>query len=230
MSQCHVRNRVHEIRGHAIRCMQALALAWVCLAVPEASAQVCCPAGCVQNNGGCVVNGSQQSCNTVPCNPPSGKGSGSSGGGSGTSGGGGGVSPPLIPGHTPICVEQEPTQAIVDVRTNSCVATLVANAQFVGCLFEDAAGKAEDKRTGLSCPARQAALARQCRARCATFAKDTSRQTCTTDEFLNGRWVVAFGDLGGQVVGSARVEGCGPRLMTKLSPSEKAHTTPTPFK
>jgi hypothetical protein len=229
MSKHDARNRVHEIRHRGMRCMQAIALAWVCLAAPEASAQVCCPIGCVQNNGACVVNGSQQSCSTVPCNPPSGKGSGSSSGGTGT-GGGVGVSPPLIPGFTPICVEQEPTQAIVDARTNSCVATLVANAQFVGCLFEDAAGKAEDKRTGLSCPARQAALARQCRARCATFAKDLSRQTCITDEFLNGRWFVAFGDLGGQVFGSANVAGCGPRLMTKLSPSEKAHTTPTPFK
>ncbi len=224
------RNRVHEISRTGIRCAQALALAWVCMAAPEASAQVCCPVGCVQDNNACVKTGTNQQCSTVACPPPSGKGSGSSGGGKGTGGGVGMSTPKPGSSFTPICVEQQPTQAIVDDRTNSCVATLVANAQFVGCLFEDAAGKAEDKRTGLSCPARQAALARQCRARCATFAKDTSRQTCTTDEFLNGRWVVAFGDLGGQVVGSARVEGCGPRLATKLSPSEKAHTTPTPFK
>ena len=39
-----------------------------------------------------------------------------------------------------------PMKATVDAATNKCVSDLTANAQFFGCLFEDDAGKAEDKQ------------------------------------------------------------------------------------
>ena len=101
--------------------------------------------------------------------------------------------------------------------TNRCISSLVANAQLIGCLFEDDAGKAEDKRTGLTCAQRQAALARQCSTRCANFAQQVTRTVCTNEGFQDQTWFVAFGDLDGKVVGSARVAGCGPRLKTAIT-------------
>ena len=44
---------------------------------------------------------------------------------------------------------------------------------------------AEDERTGLSCPVRQAALARQCRKRCADFASVVTSNVCLDP---NGVW------------------------------------------
>jgi hypothetical protein len=52
-----------------------------------------------------------------------------------------------------------PTQATVNAATNKCVNDLTGNAQFWGCLFEDDAGRGEDRRTGLTCPEREVALA-----------------------------------------------------------------------
>ena len=77
-------------------------------------------------------------------------------------------------------------------------------------LFEDDAGRAEDERTGLTCAARQAALASQCRSRCAVFAFASNRPWCFDDP--NRLWHNSFGDISGDVVGSARIEGCGPPL------------------
>jgi len=96
------------------------------------------------------------------------------------------------------------------------VGSLSSNAKFVGCLFEDDAGKAEDKRTGLTCVNRQAALAAQCRARCAKFAELTTNRFCKFDGWTDQQWQNAFGDIGGQVVGSAHVEACGPKLKTAV--------------
>ena len=48
-----------------------------------------------------------------------------------------------------------PTKALRGAVTDACVKALTANAQFWGCGLEDAAGRAEDQKTGLSCPARQ---------------------------------------------------------------------------
>jgi hypothetical protein len=95
-----------------------------------------------------------------------------------------------------------------------CVSELSGNAQFFGCfLFEDSAGRAEDARTGLSCPARQAALAKQCRARCSDFA--AKFPTCRDPNIV---WQESFGDIGGLAFGSARVELCGPRLASGYRP------------
>jgi hypothetical protein len=101
-----------------------------------------------------------------------------------------------------------PTQAQLNAATNKCVNALSANAQLIGCIFEDDAGRAEDQRTGLTCSARQAALAQQCRKRCADFASASSRTWCPGMD-QNIFWHDFFGYIGGEAVGSACVQSCG---------------------
>lgn len=199
-----------SLGGRGQRYLRMFILTFACLGISEAVAQVCCPAGCVQNNNSCVTTGpNPRSCSPVACNP----GSGGSGGGS--SGTGTVQAPPNPPQNQ--CFALQPTQVKIDDVTNNCVASLVANAQFVGCLFEDDAGRAEDKRTDLTCADRQAALAKQCRSRCATFAQSTTRLFCNYEGFIDQQWQAAFGDIGGNMVGSARVQDCGPPLKPHLS-------------
>ena len=81
----------------------------------------------------------------------------------------------------------------------------------VGCFFEDDAGRAEAKRTGLSCPDRQAALAKQCLKRCTNYASDTTHLGCT-GSYPNTVWHISFGDISGDTGDSARVDLCGPPL------------------
>jgi hypothetical protein len=169
--------------------------------ITPAFAQTCCPAGCVQNAPNrCVTTGPiQNSCgNTFTC-PPGSRGPG-------------GPSGPFTPGWIggnagPQCFLLNPNPALLASATAKCVRDLTASAIFVGCFFEDDAGRAEDERTGLSCPARQAALAGRCGSRCAAFASHES--TCRD---TNSVWHDYFGDISGDVVGSARVERCGPPL------------------
>jgi hypothetical protein len=201
------------MRAGAARILQVLVLALACGVASEAAAQVCCPAGCVQNNNSCVTTGANpRACQTVPCT-----GGGSSGSSGGSSGGGQTVVQPILPPPGPVCFDVQPTQATINEVTNRCISSLVANAQLIGCLLEDDAGKAEDKRTGLTCAQRQAALARQCNTRCANFAQQITHRVCSTEGFGDEAWFVAFGDLDGKVVGSARVAGCGPRLKTAIN-------------
>jgi hypothetical protein len=103
----------------------------------------------------------------------------------------------------------EPAKAQVDEATDQCVNALTRSAQFRGCFFEDDAGRAEDKRTGLRCPGRQAALAKQCLKRCANYASDTTYLVCS-GSYPNTVWHISFGDISDD--GSARVESCGPPL------------------
>ena len=72
-----------------------------------------------------------------------------------------------------------PTEATVAQVLVSKYADHLPLAQFRGCFFEDDAGRAEDKRTCLSCPDRQAALTKQCLKRCANYASDTTHLVCT---------------------------------------------------
>ena len=118
------------------------------------------------------------------------------------------VAPHQIPSHCPLT---SPTQAQVDAATNECVNTLTRSAQFLDCFFEDNAGRAEDKRTGLSCPDRQAALAKQCLKRCANYASDMTHLVCT-GSYPNTVWRISFGDISGDTSNSARVDLCGPPL------------------
>lgn len=170
--------------------------------ITPASAQTCCPAGCVNdfNPNRCVTTGPvQRTCNPVPC---AGTG-GSAGGSSGVPG-----SVVVYPRPSgPPCGRSNTTQQWRDDATNACLNALSANAQFWGCLFEDDAGRAEDQRTGLSCPLRQQTLANQCRKRCADWALYSN--TCDDSDT---NWQHAFGDIGGDHFGSARVDLCGPRL------------------
>jgi hypothetical protein len=57
------------------------------------------------------------------------------------------VAPRQIPPHCPL---MNPTKAQVDEATNQCVNALTRSAQLRDCFIEDDAGRAEDKRTGLS--------------------------------------------------------------------------------
>ena len=117
------------------------------------------------------------------------------------------------------CPSWFPTEASRNAATNKCVKDLIENAIFLGCLLEDDTGRAEDKRTALSCPARQAALANQCRDRCIQFV--SASFTCRNP---NETWHDTFGDIGGNTVGSARVDLCGPPLRNGLINIRKART------
>ena len=165
-------------------------------------AQVCCPDGSVQDGRRCVITGTQTTRPTVPCRP--GRPPGSSGGGPGSQST---VSSPWVPSH---CPPSFPPGASREAATNQCVAALSGGAQFFWfCFLEDDAGRAEDYRTGLSCPDRLKALANQCRDRCARFAA-----TKTDCNDTNDWWQRFFGDIGGSTFGFARVNLCGPRLPT----------------
>ena len=166
---------------------------------------VCCPGSCVENGyGGCWLRGTFNYCAPLSLSscqgPPASSGGG--GGGSGT----GSVIVFTPPQPSP-CVFLNRTKADRDKATDQCVDALSANARLFGCFFEDAAGRAEDQATGLSCPTRQAALASQCRALCATYA--VSENSCTHQ---NDLWQSVFGDIGGFSYGSARVDLCGPPI------------------
>jgi hypothetical protein len=164
---------------------------------------VCCPGGCVENGyGGCWLNGTNNYCAPTSLSSCQGS-SGSSGGGSGGRGGGVVYPPPQPPG----CVYLNKNTTAVWRAIRRCVKALSASAQRFGCSLEDATGRAEDQRTGLSCPARQAALASQCEARCWTFA--VHQNNCESEDDL---WRGVFGGIGGFSYGFARVDLCGPRL------------------
>jgi hypothetical protein len=123
------------------------------------------------------------------------------------------VTPRQIPSECPL---MDPTEAQIDAATNECVKQLTDTAQVWGCLFEDDAGRAEDKRTGLSCHDRQAALAKQCRKRCANYASDTTHLVCT-GSYPNIVWHISFGDVSGDTSGSAQIDLCGPPLRANAS-------------
>ena len=123
------------------------------------------------------------------------------------------VAPPQIPLHCPL---MNPRKAQVDEAIDQCVDALAGSAQLRSCLFEDDAGRAEDKRTGLSCPERQAAMAKQCLKRCAGYASDTTHLMCA-GSYPHTLWHVSFGDISGDTGSSARVDLCGPRLRASVS-------------
>jgi hypothetical protein len=179
----------------------ALFVSMVGFSTPAFS-QICCPSGCVNdyNPPRCVFAGTTRTCASIACPGTS----------SGSTGGGGTgqtyVTPPWVP-----CTRAFETQSARDIATNACIAQLTATAQFWGCMFEDDAGRAEDQRTGLTCQARQAALANQCRARCAAWASSLVTCRSPTED-----WQRVFGNIGGTSYGYARIDLCGPRLRTSV--------------
>ena len=116
-----------------------------------------------------------------------------------------------------IWINPHPTKEQLAQVTNKCVNDLIESAIFVGCLLEDDLGRLEDNRTGLSCPARQTALAKQCLRRCADFASESTRPRLWCPGMdPNDDWRAIFGDISGFQVGSARVDLCWPKLRNGL--------------
>lgn len=209
--------------GFAMRYLRLIILFLAYSVISPAFADVCCPSGCVPtyayNSTACVHVGTQNSCGYgYTC------GGGSGNSSSGSSGRGGGQFP-AQPG--PQCISMSPTAATVEATASKCVNDLKANAQFFGCLFEDDAGRAEDKRTGLSCPDREAALAKLCAPICAAYANFSTHTFCVGQD-PNLVWAMFFGRIGGTAYGSANVGLCG-RLPTsvttrvKQSPAQRYH-------
>ena len=202
-----------------MRYLKLLILVLAYALISPAFAQTCCPAGCAPDANRCVTTGPLWTrCTPIACAGDSRRPSGESAGPTRehrtavlarplrtarTY-----VAPGQIP---PQCPLMDPTKAQVDEATNQCVNALTGSAQFRGCFFEDDAGRAEDKRTGLSCPDRQAALAKQCLKRCANYASDTTHLVCT-GSYPNTVWHISFGDISGDTGDSARVDLCGPPL------------------
>ena len=207
-------SRVRLVVGRRQRSVSAAILFFSFLDVSEAIAQVCCPPGCVQDSDHCVTIGtSPKGCpNTCSIQPPQ-SGSGSTGNGSQSGSGPVSTSPPPPPPPPPPPCAQ-PTQSTTDYLTNKCVADLMADAQAIACAFEDDSGRAEDRRTGLTCFDRQAELAKQCRRRCDTFAR-LRIEYCYSAQ--DEEWQAAFGDIGGGAYGSAHVQDCGPPLKPHLN-------------
>jgi hypothetical protein len=118
---------------------------------------------------------------------------------------------PTPPTGDQTCPSWFPTPASQIAGVDKCVQDLTANAMFLGCFFEDDAGRAADKYTALTCPGRQAALAAQCRSRCERYV--SASYICRNRDQT---WHDYFGDIGGNTVGSARVDLCGPPLKAKI--------------
>jgi hypothetical protein len=209
--------------GTGMRYLNLVILVLANALISPAFAQTCCPAGCAQEANRCVTTGPLWTrCTPIACA----EGSRPSGGSSGRTGAyrASVLARPLRTARTyvaprqipPQCELLNPTKAQVDEATDQCVNALTGSAQWRGCFFEDDAGRAEDKRTGLSCPDRQAALAKQCLKRCADYASDTSHLGCA-GSYPNTVWHISFGDISGDTGDSARVDLCGPRLRASVS-------------
>ena len=192
--------------GNIIRFLKVVIVFLAFAVITPAFAQVCCPDRCVQDGNRCVHNGTQNTCAQIACPPTSGGGgsnSGSSGFARGTM-----ISPPA---QAPLCQTVTATQTDVDAKINQCLNALTANAILFSCFLENDHNRAEDQRTGLTCGQRQIVLARQCRKRCTDWANySATHWRWYRDD--NPGWQKVFQDIGGNVVGAASVERCGPRL------------------
>jgi hypothetical protein len=214
---------VNEGNGMGYLKLVILVLAYA-LILP-AFAQTCCPAGCAPEANRCVTTGPLWTrCIPIACAGGSRRPSAESSGPTREHRKSAVLARPLRTARAyvaprqipPQCPLMNPTKAQVDEATNQCVKALTGSAQLWGCFFEDDAGRAEDKRTGLSCPDRQAALAKQCLKRCANYASDTTHLVCT-GSYPNTVWHISFGDISGDTGDSARVDLCGPRLRASAS-------------
>jgi hypothetical protein len=201
-----------------------LVLAYALLSSP-AFAQTCCPAGCAPEANRCVTTGPAWTrCIPIACAEGSPRPSAGSSGPAREHRKSAELASPLRTARTyvaprqipPHCPLTNPTKAQVDEAIEQCVNALTQSAQLRNCIFEDDAGKAEDIRTGLGCPDRHAALAKQCLKRCANYASDTTHLVCT-GSYPNTVWRISFGDISADTGNSARVELCGPPLRSTLA-------------
>ena len=196
-----------------------LVLAYALISLP-AFAQTCCPAGCAPEGNRCVTTRALWTrCIPIACAEGSRRPSAGSSGPTREHRKSAVVARPLRTARTyvaprqipPDCPLMSPASAQVDEATNQCVNALTASAQMQNCFFEDPAGKAEDRRTGLSCPDRQAALAKQCLRRCANYA---THMVCS-GSYPNSVWQIYFGDI--SVRNFTRAELCGPPLRSMFA-------------
>lgn len=204
-----------------MRYLCLLVFVWAFGLTAPVSAEICCPSGCVVDVDRCVTTGTNPKiCGSVVCSSTS----TNSPGGQQPGGTGRRYSVPIgtPPGETiPVCYASYPDSGSRDTATDDCVKQLIGGAGVLACIFEDDAGRAEDRRTGLSCLDRQTALAKQCRARCANFAK--LKDTCRSHDEV---WEQSFGDINGFIYGFARVDLCGPRLKRRFDIQERAQPIP----
>ena len=218
-------NVTHE-QEPAVLYLKLAILVWAfALTSSPAFAQTCCPAGCALEANRCVTTGPLWNrCIPVACAEGSRSSSAGSSGPTHEFRKSAVLAPPLRTARTyvaprqipPHCPLMNPTQAQIEEATNECVNMLTRSAQMQDCFFEDDAGRAEDKRTGLSCPDRQAALAKQCLKRCANYASDATHLVCT-GSYPNTVWHISFGDISGETGNSARIDRCGPPLRSILA-------------
>jgi hypothetical protein len=199
--------------------MQYLKLVILVLAyalISPAFAQTCCTEGCAPEGNECVTTGPLWTrCIPIACAARSQRPSAGSSGPTAEHRRSAVLARPRRTARTyaapvqlpPQCPWMNPTKVQVGEATDQCVNALTGSAQLRGCFFEDDAGRAEDKRSGLSCPDRQAALAKQCLKRCAGYASDTTHLGCA-GSYPKGFWHTFFGDISGDTVGSARVDLC----------------------
>jgi hypothetical protein len=204
------------------------------LMMSAAYGETCCPAGCAQEGGRCVATGPPWTkCTPIACagesqRAPPGRSSGHTGVQRASvvarhppafarplRAARNYVTPPQIPAQCPLL---NPTKAQLAEATGQCVNALAETAQRRDCFFEDDAGRAEDKRTGMRCPDRQAALAKQCLKRCAHYASDKTHLVCA-GSYPNTLWRISFGDIS-ESGNSARVDLCGPSLKSQR-PSDR---------
>jgi len=143
--------------------------------ISPAFAQTCCPAGCAQEGDRCVTTGPPWTrCIPIACAGGSGRPSAGTSDPTGEHRKNAVLARPLRTARTyvvprqipPQCPLMNPTKAQVDEATGQCVNALTGSAQLRGLFFRGRCRQGEDKRTGLSCPDRQAALAKQCLRRC----------------------------------------------------------------
>jgi hypothetical protein len=209
--------RVNAKNGIAYLKLVVLVLAYALMS--PAFAQTCCPAGCAPEANRCVTTGPLWTrCIPFACAGASRMPSAGSSPEHSEHRKSAALARPLraaraylpprqIPSECPLA---NPTKAQIDEATSRCVKELTESAQLWDCLFEDDAGKAEDKRTGLTCHDRQAALAKQCLKRCANYASDTTHLVCT-GSYPNTVWHISFGDVSGDS-DTAHIDLCGPPL------------------
>jgi hypothetical protein len=197
--------------------------------ISPAFAQTCCPAGCARDGNLCVTTGPLWAhCIPIACAEDS-RTHGESASPTRKHRTAVLVRPPartyLAPSQIPPqCPLTNPTKAQIDEATAQCVNALTREAQWRECFFEDDAGRAEDKRTGLSCYDRQAALAKQCLKRCTGYASDATHLVCA-GSYPDTVWRASFGDISSDGAGSARADLCGPRLSGSVSgPLQQAPT------
>ena len=184
-----------------MRYLWAMMLVSICTFGTPVFADLCCPSGCSPSGYGnaCWYNSTNNSCGTGwTCQAP-------------TSRTGGGVSgqvvhPPRPEGFAP-CFGLGVIGGRVGQKMYERIVWETRSFSIAFFSWKIVLDRAEDYRTGLSCPARQAKLAKQCQARCSYLPANfqvcsdpNSRAGNVSSEILavlhSGPRALSFADLG----------------------------------